>query len=53
MVFKKGTKCIYTAGRRMGTEVEVVDVASNNKIKVKDAKGKERKVSPKHLEPSE
>ncbi len=36
----------------MGTEVEVVDVTAN-KIKVKDAKGKERKVSPKHLEPSE
>lgn len=50
MAYKKGTKCIYTAGRRMGTEVEVVGVTAD-KVTVKDAKGKERKVSPKHLEP--
>lgn len=51
-VFQKGVKAIVCAGRRAGNPVEVTEVVDNNFVKVKNAKGKERKMNILHLQPA-
>ncbi|MBD3210555.1 hypothetical protein GF318_04205 [Candidatus Micrarchaeota archaeon] len=46
---EEGSKCVVTAGRREGEEVEVVKVIDDNFVMVKGKK--ERKASVKHLRP--
>ncbi|HIH20595.1 TPA: hypothetical protein HA244_04980 [Candidatus Micrarchaeota archaeon] len=50
-VFQKGVKAVVLAGRRKGDAVEVTEVVDNNLVRVKGAKGKERKMNTKHLKP--
>ena len=49
---EKGRVCIITTGRRSGEKV-VISAIEKGYAMVKDKKGKERKVSVKHLEPTE
>ena len=51
-VFQKGVKAIVLKGRRAGQAVEVTEVIDNSFVKVKNAKGKERKMNQKHLKPA-
>ncbi|HLC38371.1 MAG TPA: hypothetical protein VJI71_02870 [Candidatus Norongarragalinales archaeon] len=51
-VFQKGVKAIVLKGRRKGQPVEVTEVVDNAFVKVKLAKGKERKMNVKHLMPA-
>jgi len=51
-VFQTGVKAIVLKGRRAGAIVEVVEVLDNNLVKIKTAKGKERKMNAKHLKPA-
>ena len=48
-VFQKGVKATVLAGRRIGQTVEVTEVVDNTFVKVKNAKGKERKMNTLHL----
>lgn len=47
---KPGKKAVLTRGRRAGREVVITEVVDKNFVKVKDAKGKERKCNIMHLE---
>ena len=51
-IFQKGVKAVLLKGRRAGENVEVTEVVDNNFVKVKTAKGKERKMNSKHLMPA-
>ena len=48
---KTGDKVVCTAGRRAGQEAEVTKVVDKNFLMVKTGKGKERKISIRHIEP--
>lgn len=49
---EKGRVCVLKAGRRAEERVVITKVEKGH-VMVKDKKGKERKVSVKHLEPTE
>jgi len=49
---EKGRVCVLTEGRRTGEKVVISSIEKGYAL-VKDKKGKERKVSVKHLEPTE
>jgi ribosomal protein L14E/L6E/L27E len=51
-VFQKGVKAIVLKGRRKGSAVEVMEVVDAAFVKIKLAKGKERKMNIKHLVPA-
>lgn len=51
-VYQKGVKAIVCAGRRAGKPVEVIEVLDNNFVKIRTAKGKERKMNVAHLRPA-
>ncbi len=46
-----GRKCIVKKGSLMGQQVEIVEIIDDNFVKIKNAKGKEKRMSIKHLEP--
>ncbi len=50
---EKGRVCIITAGRRSGEKVVITKDIGTGFVMVQDKKGKERKVSIKHLDPTE
>ena len=47
-----GRVCVLITGRRAGEEVVVTKVIDDNFVTVKTKKGKERKSSIRHLEPT-
>jgi len=47
-----GRVCVLIMGRRAGEEVVVTKVIDDNFVTVKTKKGKERKASIRHLEPT-
>ena len=49
---EEGRVCILTAGRRSGEKVVISRIEKGYAL-VKDKRGKERRVSVKHLEPTE
>jgi len=49
---EEGRKCTIRNGRRINEEVEIVKLLENNLVLVSDQKGKERKISIKHLKPN-
>ncbi|MEM4254907.1 MAG: hypothetical protein QXR53_01070 [Candidatus Norongarragalinales archaeon] len=51
-VFQKGVKAKIISGRRKGQIVEITEVVDNSFVKIKTAKGKERKMNAKHLQPA-
>ena len=52
-MIEEGNRCIVTAGRRAGEEVEITKVIEENFVLVKGEKVKERKISIKHIKPVE
>ena len=48
---EKGRKCIVKKGNLMGQQVQITEIIDENFVKIKDAKGKEQRMSIKHLEP--
>ena len=46
-----GTICVKKFGRGAGEKVTVTAVIDENFVKVKDAKGKEKRANIRHLEP--
>jgi large subunit ribosomal protein L14e len=49
---EEGRICIKNMGRNSGEEVVITKIVDGNFVMVKDAKGKESKVSIRHLEPT-
>jgi large subunit ribosomal protein L14e len=49
---EEGRICIKNMGRDSGEEVVVTRIVDDNFVMVKDARGKESKVSIRHLEPT-
>lgn len=49
---EEGRICIKNMGRDSGEEVVITKIVDGNFVMVKDAKGKESKVSIRHLEPT-
>ena len=47
-----GRNCVLIAGRRAGEEVVVTKMIDDNFVMIKTKKGKERKSSIRHLEPT-
>ena len=51
-VFQKGFQAIVLKGRRKGQTLEITEIVDDNFLKVKNAKGKERRMNVKHLKPA-
>jgi large subunit ribosomal protein L14e len=49
---EEGRICVKTMGKDSGDEVTITKVVDRNFVMVKDAKGKESRVSIRHLEPT-
>jgi large subunit ribosomal protein L14e len=49
---EEGRICIKKMGKDSGEEVTISKIIDGNFVMVKDAKGKEMKVSIRHLEPT-
>ncbi len=49
---EEGRICVKNMGRNSGEEVVITKIVDGNFVMVKDAKGKESKVSIRHLEPT-
>jgi len=49
---EEGRICIKRMGKDSGEEVTITKVVDNNFVMVTDAKGKESRVSIRHLEPT-
>ncbi len=49
---EEGRICVKKMGRDSGEEVVITKIVDNNFVMVKDAKGKETRVSIRHLEPT-
>ena len=49
---EEGRICVKTMGKDSGEEVTITKVVDKNFAMVKDAKGKESRVSIRHLEPT-
>jgi len=49
---EEGRICVKTMGKDSGDEVTITKVVDRNFVMVRDAKGKESRVSIRHLEPT-